>query len=116
MPAHPDPARQKARAEGKKRYRGAPCVHGHEGERYTSSGTCVECQSASNARQDPVRQKANQARWKRENRERVNAYYRAWKTPTNPDAAEERWERLEDRLDDDGRELWWRRGALVPGS
>ena len=31
----------------------------------------------------------------------------------NPDAAEDRWENLEDRLDDEGRKLWWRQGAFT---
>lgn len=32
-----------AKAKGLKRYIGAPCIHGHSGERYSRNGSCVEC-------------------------------------------------------------------------
>lgn len=41
-----DPAR--ALATGK-RYQGAPCKKGHTGLRYTSTGSCVDCQQAAKA-------------------------------------------------------------------
>ena len=33
----------KAAKAGARRYRGAPCLRGHDGERYTSTGACVQC-------------------------------------------------------------------------
>jgi hypothetical protein len=33
----------KAKSQGKKRYMGQPCIHGHSGERYVRNNTCVEC-------------------------------------------------------------------------
>lgn len=35
--------RKEAIAAGEKRYQGKPCPVGHNGLRYTSSGSCVEC-------------------------------------------------------------------------
>jgi predicted RNA binding protein YcfA (HicA-like mRNA interferase family) len=46
---HPDPrteafaAREAARRLGLVRYQGQPCIYGHHGERYTSSGACCVC-------------------------------------------------------------------------
>ena len=37
--------RAEAAAQGQRRYEGNPCKLGHEGERYTSNGLCVECQA-----------------------------------------------------------------------
>ena len=37
-------SRKQAKSEGKTRYfTGKPCKHGHIAERYTSVGTCVQC-------------------------------------------------------------------------
>lgn len=39
-------SRQTAQLKGKKRfYTGEPCVHGHDSERYVSSGGCIDCQN-----------------------------------------------------------------------
>ena len=39
-----------------KRYQGAPCLKGHPGVRYTSSGQCVECaDSHTEARRERIR-------------------------------------------------------------
>jgi hypothetical protein len=38
-----DTPKLKARSQGKKRYMGQPCIHGHSGERYVRNNTCVEC-------------------------------------------------------------------------
>lgn len=35
--------RQAAEAGEKKYYTGRPCIHGHDGPRYTSSGICCAC-------------------------------------------------------------------------
>jgi hypothetical protein len=36
--------REEARLQGRKRYfTGRPCVHGHETERYVSTGACIAC-------------------------------------------------------------------------
>lgn len=43
-PVATDPARERARAAGKRTFRGRPCRNGHaKGERYVSTAGCVEC-------------------------------------------------------------------------
>lgn len=37
-------ARLEALRSGAQRYQGPPCPHGHDGERYTQSMSCVTCQ------------------------------------------------------------------------
>jgi hypothetical protein len=39
-----------ARATGQVTYIGAPCRHGHAGERYASTRACVECMRSSGRR------------------------------------------------------------------
>ena len=49
--------RMAAAEKGERRYWGKPCVHGHDGERYTSSGVCVAClRSKTDARQKLLRE------------------------------------------------------------
>jgi hypothetical protein len=36
-------ARSNALTDGEKFYQGEPCEYGHDGERYTKSGQCVQC-------------------------------------------------------------------------
>lgn len=43
VPQQPDLAKQAARAAGKIKFMGSPCVNGHDGIRYTSTGQCVNC-------------------------------------------------------------------------
>jgi hypothetical protein len=40
--------RTRAAVEGRHRYQGTPCFHGHDGMRYTRNGQCVECQRVIN--------------------------------------------------------------------
>ena len=54
-PAAPDP-RKEARQAGQRIYRGKPCAHGHEGQRYRSTGRCIVC-----TREDAHRQHDAQA-------------------------------------------------------
>lgn len=63
MPA-PSKNRAYARANDLKRYMGAPCRHGHEGERYTISAKCCECK------------RLEFTAWTKTNRESYNAYAR----------------------------------------
>ena len=37
------PAKRDAIARGERYYRGSPCQRGHMGERYVSTGACVDC-------------------------------------------------------------------------
>jgi hypothetical protein len=38
---------ERAKSEGKKKYRGKPCKHGHGTVRYVSNRVCVECSRLS---------------------------------------------------------------------
>jgi len=42
-PRPPDMAKLAARAAGQKKFQGSPCVNGHSGIRYSSTGQCVDC-------------------------------------------------------------------------
>lgn len=42
--------RQLARSNGAKAYIGKPCPYGHDGERYVSTGQCIECAKSDSAR------------------------------------------------------------------
>lgn len=52
-----------AAAQGDRFYMGAPCAHGHDGRRYTSTGGCVECRKkAANDRHEMIRELLRKAR------------------------------------------------------
>jgi hypothetical protein len=79
--------KEEAVARGAKTFLGAPCRHGHPGERYASNGLCVECQRAANAayrvaNREKVR--AWDAAWRAANREKVRARIAAWRAE-NPE-------------------------------
>lgn len=65
-------ARDEAKRIGAKCYMGAPCAHGHSGERYTSNALCVECGRAKAMEQyDAGETDHNEAR-------RENAFLAEW--------------------------------------
>ena len=41
-------AREEAHQRGQSKYRGSPCKHGHDGERFSSTGQCVMCMEVRN--------------------------------------------------------------------
>lgn len=59
-------SRSEAKAQGAKRYQGAPCKSGHSGERYTRNGHCCECK------------RIEFATWTEVNRETYNEYARSY--------------------------------------
>lgn len=61
-------ARRAAQAQGSKFYQGLPCPYGHQGVRYTSGGTCVDC-AAIHA--SSVAKKEYDAKYAQENRDRI---------------------------------------------
>lgn len=56
-------------------YTGKLCRHGHDSERYTVNGHCVECQSAY-AKTDAV--KRRQIRYRKANKSKIAISYEAW--------------------------------------
>ena len=54
MARHMAPARAAAKKAGATFYKGPPCKHGHDGERYTSTNACRKCISTQ-ARPDRVK-------------------------------------------------------------
>lgn len=94
-------ARTKARKEalslGLKFYAtGRPCHRGHIGERYTTTGRCLQCEVKKTARRRGVSTKTPQkvCAWARgyyaRNRDERRAYYKRWKA-ANPEKAREGW-------------------------
>lgn len=73
--------RAEARVQGLKRYlSGVPCPHGHDAERFVSSGTCVVCVSERSAkwrRKNPERHAQTVLSWISQNRDRVRASRRS---------------------------------------
>jgi hypothetical protein len=51
-------SREAALAIGHPHYHGRPCLHGHDGERYTSDHSCVACKTAGTGRHPPSRDAA----------------------------------------------------------
>ena len=41
---------------GENTYMGSPCVHGHSGERYTGSNSCVECHRIRSSIKNPLKE------------------------------------------------------------
>jgi hypothetical protein len=67
----PPISRADAKAFGLKRfYTGQPCIRGHDAERYTASGACVECVRRPLAKMT-TRELAAQARAERERLRRL---------------------------------------------
>jgi hypothetical protein len=60
-------ARRKAILRGEKTYLGEPCSKGHNGLRYTSSKSCVECTQEWKTN-NPEKHKENSSRWQQHNR------------------------------------------------
>jgi 5-methylcytosine-specific restriction endonuclease McrA len=62
-------ARKEAIARGDKFFVGTPCLYGHDGTRYVSSKTCVECGSAHMKARNADRENANKIvmDWRRRN-------------------------------------------------
>ena len=54
-------ARLRAAAAHRDTFRGRPCVHGHDGTRYTSNGSCVECSKISAALRHALVRKLRQS-------------------------------------------------------
>jgi len=52
-------------------YTGAPCKHGHDSERYTSTHSCVECLKKTD--------KASRRRYRERNREKIKERARKWR-------------------------------------
>lgn len=87
-------SRQAAKARGLLRYfTGKPCPHGHNGERWVSSGACYECTKAKapgvvkrwRDKQDPDELRAYRAterrEWRKRDPERAHAHDRRMRTP-----------------------------------
>jgi hypothetical protein len=75
--------RAEAKATGKITYStGRPCRRGHTADRFTSSGTCIECSrlaSDAYAVRNPDKVKAFISNWQSRNKKRCNANGDAWK-------------------------------------
>jgi 5-methylcytosine-specific restriction endonuclease McrA len=78
--------RSEALALGQPTYLGKPCVHGHDGTRYSSCRMCVGCVSAR--RGNRVSNTAYWKKWDKANPEKRYASVRAWKAK-NPERAKE---------------------------
>jgi len=65
MPA-PCLRKLEAKKNGDKFYHGKACIHGHDGERYTSNGACVKCSEKQ------------RVQWHKDNREYHNAVNAKW--------------------------------------
>jgi 5-methylcytosine-specific restriction endonuclease McrA len=70
-------ARKEAIARGEKFFVGRPCLYGHDGTRYTSTKTCVECGAAHMKERNADREKANAIAmdWRAKNPEKARAAY-----------------------------------------
>lgn len=78
--------RSEALLLGEPTYLGKPCVHGHDGTRYSSCRMCVGCVSARKGNRTSNR--TYWKKWDQENPEKRYASVRAWQS-RNPEKAKE---------------------------
>jgi hypothetical protein len=105
--------RAEAKAAGERLFfTGKKCRRGHLAQRYVAQNLCVECARAAAQRQrddDPMGAAAQLQAWRNANREKVNAWTRAWVRP-DPEArkAYEKAYRVANKAELSAKTMAWR--------
>jgi hypothetical protein len=94
----PTTQEQAKEQQSKHYFTGKECKHSHVSKRYTLNGKCVECAKMFTARhyekhpESKLRDRARSLEYQKNNRDKMNAYHKKWRTE-NPD----KWKALMDK-------------------